>query len=729
MTSHPETIAERYVVKEVIGTGGMGQVLRAHDPHLAIDVAIKLLHKNDIDTTAARLQREAVAAGKLNHKNIARVFNFGQTSDGEPYMVMEFVQGITLADLIKKESHLSVEQSIEIFIQICSGLQLAHSNKIVHRDLKPSNIMLAENHSKGEREAKILDFGVAKLDHASQKLTSTSAVIGSPLYMSPEQASALDIDSRSDIYSLGCLMFETLTGIVPLKGKNALETISLHKGKAPPLISDVIEHADFPQKLVELVNRCLAKLPEQRPQSVSEISTELRSIQEELAHKAIYKKASAPRAAYIPKTTMKQLAIVLVGVSILGITVFAPVKFLFDRKNRAQERLDKKLDKSQKVEDWTKEAQRADIKKTVESKPTRFYSIAGGGRGIVFNKFIIDYELNKVQEFPDLRGVTIRDCMLLKGSGLKYLSSSNIDQVLMDRTKIKDEYLKYLIPMKNLNLLTLSSPNLSDKGVESLAQNKNLQYISLASEALTDRTAELLSSIPDLKNVELTSKKLTDKSVDFLLTKKIWSLGLIGTSLGPDIGVKIAKMPLCKEVNLSDTGKLSIASLKALANSPVLNLNLAGVPLSKEHFQALSKSKHLAELRFLAYPGCSKDIEGLLAIDHPLSLNISSSHHIDDELIESITRLPLVKLDLQRSNLTDKQLIKLAKMKTLKIVRVQDCPNISVFGEEGFHKFFKLMWKRDCNLEVRMNPSLEGFTEQLNPIEDYRINELSRPTK
>lgn len=726
MSSQKETIADRYVVKEVIGTGGMGQVLRAHDPHLAIDVAIKLLHKNDIDTTAARLQREAVAAGKLNHKNIARIMNFGQTADGEPYMVMEYVQGITLADLIKKESHLQVAQAIDIFIQICSGLQLAHSNNIVHRDLKPSNIMLAENEDKGRREAKILDFGVAKLDQVSQKLTSTSAIIGSPLYMSPEQASAIDIDTRSDIYSLGCLMFETLTGIVPLKGKTALETISLHRGKAPPLISDIIEHAEFPEKLVDLVNRCLAKLPEQRPQSVKEVSSELNNIKEEFAQRALSKKASSPRARYTPKTTVKLLLVILAFVSVCGLVVFTPVKFLFDRQDRAKVKIDQKLDTSQKVFDDLIYAQQDKFRKTVESKPTRFYLIAGGGRGLTFEKFAIDYELSKVRDYPDLRAVNVRDCMLLKGTGLKYLSNTNIDQVLMDRTKIQEENLKYLVPMKNLKMVVLGSNQLSDKGVEILVRNKNLQFVSLASPSLTDRTAELLSTLPNLSQVELTSKNLTDRTVDYLIKKKIFSLGLFGTSVGPDVGIKIAKMPIIREVILTDAKSISLQSLQALNNVGIQNLGLAGVPLTKAHFQTIAKNKKLAELSFYAYPGCYKDVEALSAIDHPFSLNLSQSQHIDDKLIDTVTRLPLLSINLHKSNLTDKQLIKLAKAKTLQEVMVQDCPFITVFGEEGFHKYFKLMWKRDCKLEVRMDPSVVKLTEQLRPVEDFRVDEQAK---
>lgn len=723
MSSLPETIADRYVVKEVIGSGGMGQVLRAHDPHLAIDVAIKLLHKNDIDTTAARLQREAVAAGKLNHKNIARVYNFGQTADGEPYMVMEFVQGVTLADLIKKESHLPVNKAIEIFIQICSGLQLAHANNIVHRDLKPSNIMLADNPDNGGQEAKILDFGVAKLDQVSQKLTSTSAIIGSPLYMSPEQASALDIDLRSDIYSFGCLMFETLTGIVPLKGKSALETISLHRGKAPPLISDVIEHGEFPERLVDLINRCLAKLPEQRPQTAIEISDELKFIHLEIDQKALEKPPANFLQTYIPKTKVKSLLIVLGCVGLVGLIIFGATKFLFDKQERVRVRIEKRFDTSEDQVDDIETAKKETFKKAVDSRPTALYPIFGGGQGLSFKKFTIDYEIKpELEKYPNLRGVVFKDCMLLKGPGLKYLANTKIEQIQLERVKLNDDSLKYLLPVKTLILISLSSPNLTDKGVEILAQKKNLEQLMLGSDLLTDHAAELIATLPKIGKVELASKQITDKSVDYLQSKKIWSLSLLNTSVSENVGVKIAKMPIVKEVILTGTKKISPASLQALSNAQIYQLNLADVPLTRKHFEIIAQNKSLAQLTFQAYPDCYKDVEALGAISHPFEMSLRKSKYIDDKLIDAITKLPVVSLDLEESNLTDKQLIKLAKTKTLQILKVRDCPLVTVYGDEGFHRFFKLMWKRDCKLEVRMNPSVIGLTEQLRPVEEYREN-------
>jgi hypothetical protein len=484
----------------------------------------------------------------------------------------------------------------------------------------------------------------------------------------------------------------------------------------------VIEHAEFPERLVDLINRCLAKLPEQRPQTAIEISDELKSIQAEIAQKALEKPATFLQS-YIPKTKLKPLLVVLACLGLCGLIIFGAVKFLFDRQNNMRVATERKLDQSKKVTTDNVDITSENVEKTVRSKPTQLYPIAGGGQGLAFKKFTIDYEIKpELEKHPNLRGVVLKECMLLKGSGLKYLANTKIDQIHLERVKLKDDSLKYLLPVKTLLLISLSSPNLTDKGVEILVQKKNLQQLMLGSDLLTDHAAELIATLPNIGKLELVSKQITDRTVDYLQNKKIWSLSLLNTSVSENVGVKIAKMPIVKEVILTGAKKISLASLQALSDAGIHHLGLADVPLSRKHFEIIAKNKSLAQLTFQAYPGCSKDIEALGAIKHPFEISLRRSKYIDDKLVDAITKLQVVNLNLEESNLTDKQLIKLAKTKSLQVVTVRDCPFITVYGDEGFHRFFKLMWKRDCNLVVRMNPSVIGLTEQLRPVEEYREN-------
>jgi serine/threonine protein kinase len=216
----------RYEVVSLLGVGGMGVVYRVNQIFLDKHFALKTIGKlQTSDTKIRRFQLEARAAFAVNHPNIIAVNDFGLLDDGTPFLVMELIEGQTLTDRLKeKGGKLAITDVIQIFVQACFGLAYAHENGIVHRDIKPSNIMILNGIPlSSEGSVKIVDFGIAKFaqhdDGEVQALTKTGEIFGSPLYMSPEQCSGEHVDYRSDIYSLGCVLFEALTG-TPLSGVN-----------------------------------------------------------------------------------------------------------------------------------------------------------------------------------------------------------------------------------------------------------------------------------------------------------------------------------------------------------------------------------------------------------------------------------------------------------------------------------------------------------------------------
>ncbi len=276
-----EDIPSRYVVDSCFGSGGLGVVYRARDTYLDKIVAIKVLLSNHDSREMAKFQREAKVASSLNHPNLVTVLDFGVTSKNRPYMVMEFVDGKTLEILIKQRERLPLDESLKIFLQICQGLAHVHSRGVLHRDLKPSNIILV-GETVGEL-VKIVDFGLAKAtnDSLEQTLTNAGELVGSPFYMSPEQAGREKLDKRSDIYSMGCIMHRVLTGSVPLAGATALETLNLRTNKTPPRLD--FSSYSLPGKLTRIVERCLAFEPDARYQTVEELSADLQALAEELA--------------------------------------------------------------------------------------------------------------------------------------------------------------------------------------------------------------------------------------------------------------------------------------------------------------------------------------------------------------------------------------------------------------------------------------------------------------
>lgn len=275
--------AERYVILCRLGEGGMGVVYKARHQLLDRMVAIKMLHPHLIANSISlkRFQQEARTASLLTHPNITAVHDFGVTPDGKPYLILDYLEGIALADVFHKEKHLEWKRAVKIFIQVCDGLAHAHNKGVIHRDLKPTNIMLVENDGEPDM-VKLLDFGIAKLLPQSgqpiQHLTQTGEVFGSPLYMSPEQVLGYQTDTRSDIYSLGCVIYEALTGRPPFIGSSMFETMQRHMTEAPePLI---MRRADLviPAKLQETVMKTLSKLAADRQQTMTELKENLQDV-------------------------------------------------------------------------------------------------------------------------------------------------------------------------------------------------------------------------------------------------------------------------------------------------------------------------------------------------------------------------------------------------------------------------------------------------------------------
>ncbi len=274
-----KTIAGRYEVLDLAGRGGMSVVYRAKHLLTQKIVALKLMHSHLLtdDNAVRRFQQEAKAASRLQHQNAISVQDMGVTEDGQPFLTMDYLDGLPLSDVIKTWGKLDPERCIHIFVQVCAALAHAHDQRIVHRDLKPSNVMLVRSDENPDF-VKVVDFGIAKiLPEAGEilKLTATGEVFGSPLYMSPEQCMGHQLDARSDIYSMGCLMYEALTGKAPHEGNNALETMYKHTNLAAPLLADIDADPRLIQRLDHILQKCMAKVPEQRYQSMLELRNEL----------------------------------------------------------------------------------------------------------------------------------------------------------------------------------------------------------------------------------------------------------------------------------------------------------------------------------------------------------------------------------------------------------------------------------------------------------------------
>lgn len=276
-----DRIANRYELLELMGNGASGCVYKAFDEKFDGRVAIKVLRSSLLQDQFAvkRFEREAEAARGLSHPNIVKVHDFDVHEGSLPYLVMDYAEGTSLASIISKEGPLEENRAVKLFLQIAAGIRHAHSKGIVHRDLKPANVVVHRDES-GNDHVKIVDLGIAKLgsEIGNASLTADGEIFGSPLYMSPEQCRGEALDLRSDIYSFGCLMFETLTGDPPFVADNPIQIVVKHLNEAPEQAFERLSDRKISESMQTVILRSLAKLAEDRYQNADALYRDLKGI-------------------------------------------------------------------------------------------------------------------------------------------------------------------------------------------------------------------------------------------------------------------------------------------------------------------------------------------------------------------------------------------------------------------------------------------------------------------
>jgi len=277
-----DLLGGQFQILQKIGSGGMGSVYKAAQPEMNRMVAVKILHKKLVNRKdlMSRFRREARAMSHLTHPNTVKVLLYGELDDGSLYIVMEYLEGRNLNQVVRKEGPMTADRAIPILIQVCGALQEAHLQGIVHRDLKPENIFLSTNGGLKDFP-KVLDFGLAKVTErelrpGSIMLTQEGMVFGTPEFMSPEQAQGKVLDARSDIYSLATILYEMLTGKLPFDAKSPMEYIQLHVTKPPVPLDERVPGKVFPPGLGAAIAKALEKKPEDRYASAAEFAEALK---------------------------------------------------------------------------------------------------------------------------------------------------------------------------------------------------------------------------------------------------------------------------------------------------------------------------------------------------------------------------------------------------------------------------------------------------------------------
>jgi eukaryotic-like serine/threonine-protein kinase len=276
-----QIVADRFTIISRLGQGGMGTVYEARHRYIEKRVALKLLNAEITEKpdALARFQREALSASTIGHENIVAIDDFGRLADGQVYLTMEYLDGQPLNQAISQGA-VSPCEVVDVAIQVCHGLAAAHAKGIVHRDMKPENIFLVED----GRKVKIFDFGIAKVTRAdtNTNLTKTGAIFGTPNYMAPEQALGKPVDHRADIYAMGVILYEMLTGHVPFRSDSFLAILTQHVTRMPTPPSEAAPERQIPSSLEQVVLKAMAKDPDDRYQNMGELVEVLLGVRREV---------------------------------------------------------------------------------------------------------------------------------------------------------------------------------------------------------------------------------------------------------------------------------------------------------------------------------------------------------------------------------------------------------------------------------------------------------------
>src|SRR5215217_721430 len=323
-----EVIGDRYELEELVGSGGMSSVFRAHDRLLERKVALKVLHDHYTgdESYVERFRREARSVASLSHPNIVTVIDRGE-HEGRQFIVFEYIDGENLKRRIDREGALPVRDAVELVLQIARALSFAHQNGLIHRDVKPQNVLL-----NGDGRPKVTDFGIARSLDVQHGMTQTGTVLGTSDYIAPEQAQGHRVDEHTDVYSLGVVLYELLTGEVPFPGENFVAVAMRHINEPPPPIRD--RRPDVSPRLEAAVHRAMAKDPHARFQTMAELADELDACLAEVADGGVTlrnarvraRRQRAPRRRGVPR---RVLAVLLLAAAALAAA--AAAAFLYDR--------------------------------------------------------------------------------------------------------------------------------------------------------------------------------------------------------------------------------------------------------------------------------------------------------------------------------------------------------------------------------------------------------------
>lgn len=633
---------DRYIPEKKLGQGALGSVYRCHDVHLDKTVAVKCLHLQTGDHIIL-FQEEARIVSRLNHEHVIKVFDFGTSQSGQPFMVLEYFAGRSLQEILAEKGKLSNALATEIFLQICSALNHLHKNKVFHRDLKPSNILVDIDYS-GTPSIRLIDFGLSKgiVQNPSGLEVQGRTIVGTPAYMSPDQVEGHTFDAPSEVYSLGCVLYEMFAGRPPFVGDTAIEILKKHKVETPiPLTNSVPE---ISPKMSAIIMKCLQKDRRERYQSIAEILDDWHEVQ---------LTGSTADTTMVPAAKRRWrftaiLALTLVGLLCIFSTILmvlrttpqynSAIRFesLPNRERGGIETestvVENSLGRMKKRTPSNSTGSAADgrfpeddIVETATNKDEIINSKADDKESLVIRFVCDDESIKKLAHRKSLKSLDISEGSVTDRvfdnlsalSGLSYLRLNRtsvrtlngieklaaLEQLELKNTAINDDSLSRLKALTKLAMLNVSATGITDSGVKNLVGLRNLRSLFLTSTLITPAVAEPITKL------DLVRLSVAKTAVDAQTVRKIASMP----------SIDLLDINGCEKISREERLELE-RKFPTVAFVPKMALITKFQQSAERHMAKGDYRSALAELR-----QCASIVERQHGKDSPKSITINLS--------------------------------------------------------------------------------------------------------
>lgn len=645
-------MSDRYDHLGSLGSGGMSVVYKARDKVLDRVVAIKqLISVVNSDQAIVRFQREACAYAALKHPNIVNVFDFGIDEENRPFLVMDFLEGQTLDEVIAERNGLSVPETLEIFIQILDGLSHAHQKGIIHRDLKPANVMIQRFGSSQRIQVKIMDFGIAKVkvkDPQAAWQTQTGQVMGSPLYMSPEQsASSANVDGRADIYSVGCMLFEAMTCRPPFCGGSVVETVSMHRNETPPKMTELIPKRpviagvpsmdEFGLDMEAIVYAAIEKKADDRYQSAADMRADLLCVQENWNK---ISQSGGTKSGASLKSPSKSLKVgALVAFVLLSIGGGALIYANMDQKP-------------------SKPTTQASITSFVAKReePVEAHCDHWIDFNDVTHKLLPEEPLSSIAQPKSVRALQVG----------QFLARAKVSKAEEESFKRKFETrLEGLETLQSLKSLQIWNLPVTDRNVVTISKMRTLSRVGFIDTTVPHNIVKVLHTLPKLETLELKMCQLTAKDIlDLPQFSSLHKLSLDDNQIGKGNG--LAPLGKCEGlIYLAlNNAEIDDESVRHLSLLPYLRtLMMERTELTAAGCKTLAKLPSLISLNLGFSPKLDdqavKELGNMKQLE---ALNLQSCKKVTDKCVPDILRLQnMMRLDLTNTGITDQALKDLRK--------------------------------------------------------------------